>query len=71
MKIAHDRQKSYANNYRRALKFEVRDRVFLKLSPLKGVIRFGRKGKLSPRFIGYYEILARVGLVAYKLSGVV
>ena len=44
------------------------DRVFLKISPIRGVRRFGRRGKLSPRYIGSYEILARVGAVAYRLA---
>ena len=68
LKIARDRQKSYADNRRRPLEFEVRDKVFLKLSPWKGILRFGRKGKLSPRFIGPFEILERIGLVAYRLA---
>ena len=67
LKISHDRQKSYANNRHKVLEFEVGNKVFLKSLPWKGVIRFRRKEKLSPRFIGPYEILARVGLVDYKL----
>ena len=67
LKISHNRQKSYANNCCKALEFEVKDKVFLKFSPWKGVIKFGIKGKVSPRFIGPYEILARVGPVTYKL----
>ncbi|XP_059302182.1 uncharacterized protein LOC132054138 [Lycium ferocissimum] len=50
------------------LEFAVGDKVFLKVSPMKGVMRFGRKGKLSPRFIGPYEILRRIGKVAYELK---
>ena len=53
---------------RRDLEFEVSDKVFLKVAPMKGVLRFGRKGKLSPRFIGPLEILERVGPVAYHLT---
>ena len=68
LKIARDRQKSYADNRRRDLQFEIGDRVFLKISPWKGVLRFGRRGKLRPRYIGPYEIIARVGPVAYKLK---
>ncbi|XP_059292441.1 uncharacterized protein LOC132045884 [Lycium ferocissimum] len=52
----------------RELEFVVGDKVFLKVSPMKGVMRFGRKGKLSPRFIGSYEIVWRIGKVAYKLK---
>ena len=68
LKTARDRQKSYADNRRRDLQFEIGDRVFLKISPWKGVLRFGKRGKLSPRFIGPYEIVSKVGLVAYKLK---
>ena len=50
------------------MQFEIGDRVFLKISPLKGVLRFERRGKLSPRFIGPYEIVSKVGPVAYKLK---
>ncbi|CAL9000046.1 unnamed protein product [Prunus brigantina] len=66
--VAQDRQKSYADNRRKDLQFEVGDWVFLKLSPWKGVIRFGKRGKLSPRYIGPYEIVERVGPVAYRLA---
>ena len=68
LKIARDRQRNYADNRRRDLQFEIGDRVFLKISPWKGVLRFGRRGKLSPRYIGPYEILSKVGPVAYKLK---
>nr|XP_048328413.1 uncharacterized protein LOC125422017 [Ziziphus jujuba var. spinosa] len=50
------------------LEFEVEDWVFLKLSSWKGFVRFGRRGKLSPRYIGPYEIIERIGLVAYRLA---
>ncbi|XP_048502768.2 uncharacterized protein LOC125498579 [Beta vulgaris subsp. vulgaris] len=63
MKAAQDRQKKYADLRRRKLEFEVGDKVFLKISPTRGVKRFGAKGKLSP-----YEILSRVGEVAYELA---
>ena len=56
MKIAQDRQKSYANNHRRDLELEVGDMVFLRVSQWKGVLRFGKHGKLSPRYIGPYRI---------------
>ena len=68
LKIARDRQKIYADNRRRDLEFEIGDRVLLKISPLKGVLRFGKRGKLSPRYIGPYEIVSKVGPVAYKLK---
>ena len=68
LKIAGDRQRSYADNRRRDLQFEIGDRVFLKISPWKGVLRFGRRGKLRPRYIGPYEIITRVGPVAYRLK---
>ena len=68
LKIARDRQKSYADNRRRDLQFEIGDRVFLKISPWKGVLRFGKRGKLNPRYIGLYEIVSKVGPVAYKLK---
>ena len=53
---------------RRPLEFEVGDHVFLKVMPKRGVVRFGKRGKLSPRFIGPFEILERVGTVAYRLA---
>ncbi|GKB50454.1 putative reverse transcriptase domain-containing protein [Tanacetum coccineum] len=58
---------SYADNRRKPLEFEVGDRVMLKVSPWKGVIRFGKKGKLAPRYVGPFEILERIGPVAYRL----
>ncbi|GKC14305.1 putative nucleotidyltransferase, ribonuclease H [Tanacetum coccineum] len=57
-----------ADRHRRALEFKPGDRVFLKVSPCRGVRRFGLKGKLSPRFIGPFEILDRVGEVSYRLA---
>ncbi|KAI5335343.1 hypothetical protein L3X38_025476 [Prunus dulcis] len=68
LKVARDQQKSYADNRRKDLQLEVGDWVFLKLSPWKGVMRFGKRGKLSPRYIGPYEILERMGPVAYRLT---
>ncbi|GJW43603.1 putative reverse transcriptase domain-containing protein, partial [Tanacetum coccineum] len=68
LKIARDQQKSYANKRRRELEFQVRDRVMLKISPWKGIVRYDKKGKLSPRYIGPFKIVARVGEVAYRLE---
>ena len=68
LKASSDRQRSYANLKRKDIEFEVEDKVFLKVSPWKKILRFGRKGKLSPRFICPYEILERVGPVAYRLA---
>jgi hypothetical protein len=65
---AQSRQKSYSDRRRRPLEFTVGDHVFLRVSPMKGVLRFGKKGKLSPRFIGPFEILERVGPLAYRLA---
>jgi len=67
LKAASDRQKSYADLKRKDIEYQVGDKVFLKVSPWKKVLRFGRKGKLSPRFIGPYEVSERVGPVAYRL----
>ncbi|XP_070057278.1 uncharacterized protein [Nicotiana tomentosiformis] len=61
LRTAQSRQKSYSDVRRRDLEFEVGDWVFLKISPMKGVMRFGKKGKLSPRYIGPYKILRRIG----------
>ena len=68
LKAAQDRQKSYADKRRKDLEFEVEDRVFLKLSPWKGLIRFGKRGKLSPSYIGPFEIVERIGPVGYRLD---
>ena len=68
LKASSDRQRSYANLKGNDIEFEVGDKVFLKVSPWKTILCFGRKGKLSPRFIGPYEILERVGPVAYCLA---
>ena len=61
------RQKSYADVRRRPLEFKVGDHVFLKVMPKRGVIRFGKRGKMSPRYIGPFEVLERVGTFAYRL----
>ncbi|GKF24502.1 hypothetical protein Tco_0076824 [Tanacetum coccineum] len=66
-KAARDRQMSYGDYRRKPLEFEVGDRVLLRVSPWKGVVHFGKKGKLAPRYVGPFEILERVGLVAYRL----
>ncbi|GKA20940.1 putative reverse transcriptase domain-containing protein [Tanacetum coccineum] len=63
-----DRQKSFADRNRKPLEFQVRDMVMLKVSPWKGVIRFGKRGKLSPRYIGPFKILAKVGTISYRLK---
>ncbi|KAJ9546732.1 hypothetical protein OSB04_019275 [Centaurea solstitialis] len=68
LRTAQSRQKSYADRRRSDLEFQVGDRVLLKVSPWKGVIRFRKRGKLGPRYIGPFTILARVGKVAYRLE---
>ncbi|KAL0560337.1 hypothetical protein IC582_000738 [Cucumis melo] len=68
MLTAQSRQKSYVNERRKDLEFDVGDMVFLKVEPMKGVLRFEKKGKLSPRFVGPFEILERIGPVAYHLA---
>ena len=65
---AQSRQKSYVDRRRRPLEFEACDHVFLKVMPKKGVVRFSKRGKLSPRFIGPFEILERVDTFAYRLA---
>ena len=65
---AQSQHKSYADLRRRPLEFEVGDHVFLKVIPKRGVVRFDKRGKLSPRFIGLFEILERVGNVVYRLA---
>nr|GEV76079.1 putative reverse transcriptase domain, ribonuclease H-like domain, aspartic peptidase domain protein [Tanacetum cinerariifolium] len=68
IQAARDRQKSYADKRRKPLEFEVRDKVILKVSPWKGVIHFGKRGKLNPCYIKPFKILAKVGMVAYRLE---
>ena len=68
LQISQDPQKSYVNNRRRDLEFEVGDMVFLRISPWKGILRFGKRGKLSLRCIGPYRIIERIGEVAYRLE---
>ncbi|GJW10532.1 hypothetical protein Tco_1576359 [Tanacetum coccineum] len=66
-KATSDHQKSYVDYRRKPLEFEVGDRVLLKVTPWKGVVHFGKKGKLALRYVGPFEILERIGLVAYRL----
>nr|GFB66135.1 putative reverse transcriptase domain-containing protein [Tanacetum cinerariifolium] len=68
LQAARDRQKSYANVRQKPLEFQTGDRVMLKISPCKGIIRFGKRGKLNAQYIGPFKILNRIGLVAYKLE---
>ncbi|KAH0681196.1 hypothetical protein KY284_022281 [Solanum tuberosum] len=68
LETAQSRHKSYADVRRRGLEFSIGDWVFLKVSPMKGVMRFGKKGKLSPRYIGPYKVIRRIGQVAYELE---
>nr|GEW76149.1 reverse transcriptase domain-containing protein [Tanacetum cinerariifolium] len=68
IQVARDRQKSYADRRRKRLEFEVRDKVMLKVSSWKGVIRFGKQGKLNPRYIKPFKIFAKVGMLAYRLE---
>jgi hypothetical protein len=68
LEASQARQKSYHDKTRKPLQFEVGDFVYLKVSPTKGVQRFGIKGKLAPRYIGPYEIIEACGPVAFKLK---
>ncbi|GKA47453.1 putative reverse transcriptase domain-containing protein [Tanacetum coccineum] len=68
LKAARERQKSYADKRRKPLEFSVGDYDLLKVSPWKGVVRFGKKGKLAPRFVRPFKIIEKVGLVAYWLD---
>nr|GFD39891.1 putative reverse transcriptase domain-containing protein [Tanacetum cinerariifolium] len=68
MQAAHDRQKSYADLKREPTEFQVGDKAMLKVSPWKGVIRFGKRGKLNPRYVGPFKVLGVIGKVAYKLD---
>nr|GEY38659.1 putative reverse transcriptase domain-containing protein [Tanacetum cinerariifolium] len=68
IQAARDRQKSYSDRRRKPLEFKVGDKVMLKVSPWKGVIRFGKWGKLNPHYIGPSKILAKVGMLAYRLE---
>ncbi|GJY79604.1 putative reverse transcriptase domain-containing protein [Tanacetum coccineum] len=68
MQAAQDRQKSYADQKRKPMEFEVGDRVMLKVSPLKGVVRFGKRRQAEPRYVRPFKVLAKVGKVAYRLE---
>ncbi|XP_074298138.1 uncharacterized protein LOC141628956 [Silene latifolia] len=68
MKAAQDHQKSYTDLRRSEIEFNVGDKVLLKVSPMKGVMRFGKHGKLSHKYLGPYEIYDRVGEVSYRLA---
>nr|GEZ82979.1 putative reverse transcriptase domain-containing protein [Tanacetum cinerariifolium] len=68
IQATQDRQKSYADQKRKPMEFEVGDRVMLKVSPWKGVVRFIKRGKLNPRYIGPFKVLDKVGDVAYRLE---
>ena len=68
MKIAQDRQKSYADKRGTNLEFEVGNKVFLKVSPLRNVIRFGSVGKLAPRFVGLFPIIEKIEKMAYRVE---
>ncbi|GJR96060.1 hypothetical protein Tco_0268234 [Tanacetum coccineum] len=61
MQAARDRQKSYANLKRKPMEFQVGDKVTLKVSPWKGVVRFGKRGKLNPRYVGPFKVLEKIG----------
>ncbi|GJT45586.1 putative reverse transcriptase domain-containing protein [Tanacetum coccineum] len=68
MQAARDRQKSYADLKRKPMEFQVGDKVMLKVSPWKGVVRFGKQGKLNPKYVGPFKVLGKVREVAYKLE---
>ena len=68
LRAAQSRQKSYCDLKRKALELEIGEKVFLWVAPMKGVMRFGKNGKLSPRFVGPFEVLERVGEVAYRIA---
>ncbi|GJY32435.1 putative reverse transcriptase domain-containing protein [Tanacetum coccineum] len=68
IQAACDRQKSYADLKRKPMEFQVGDSVMLKVSPWKGVVHFGKRGKLNPRYVGPFKVLEKVGAVAYKLE---
>ncbi|GKE68794.1 hypothetical protein Tco_1526866 [Tanacetum coccineum] len=68
MQATHDRQKSYADLKRKPMDFQVGDKVMLNVSPWKGVVHFGKRGKLNPRYVGTLKVLEKVRAIAYKLK---
>nr|GEY09969.1 putative reverse transcriptase domain-containing protein [Tanacetum cinerariifolium] len=68
IQTTRDRQESYADLKRKPMEFQVGDKVMLKVSPWKGVVRFGKRGKLNPKYVGPFKVLKKVGAVAYKLE---
>ncbi|GJU78618.1 putative reverse transcriptase domain-containing protein [Tanacetum coccineum] len=68
IQAARDRQKSYADLKRKPMEFQIGDKVMLKVSPWKGVVRFGKRGKLNPRYVRPFKVIERVGFVTYKLE---
>ncbi|GKF87953.1 hypothetical protein Tco_0258830, partial [Tanacetum coccineum] len=68
IQATRDRQKSYADVRQKPLEFQIGDKVMLKVSPWKGVIHFGKWGKLNPRNIGPFKIISKIGTVAYRLE---
>ena len=68
LNVAMNRQKSYADMRRKDIQYKIREKVFLKVSPWKKIMRFGKNGKLSFRFIEPYEVIEKVGPVAYRLA---
>ena len=68
LKAAHDRQKSYADKHRMNREFSIEDHVYLRVKPKKSSLNIGSCAKLSPRYFGHYEVLERIGPVAYRLA---
>ncbi|GJY30607.1 hypothetical protein Tco_0414102 [Tanacetum coccineum] len=68
MQVARDRKKSYADLKSKPMEFQVGDKVMLKVSPWKGIVHFGKRGKLNPRYVGPFKVLEKVGSVAYKFE---